>query len=87
MKRYLENETHMSEDLVEAFNKYDESYFQSQLLIIVLLEEGSGSIRHEVEKVGMDGGKAIIDITTIVPQVDVSKSGTRNMASMTTRIM
>ena len=58
----------MSEALVEACSKYDENYFQSQLLIIVLLEEGSGSICHEVEKVGMDGSKAIIDITTIVPE-------------------
>lgn len=75
MNRYLKNETHMSEALVEACSKYDESYFQSQLLIIVLLEEGSGSIRHEVEKVGTDGSKAIIDITTIVPEV-----GTCDMA-------
>ena len=75
MNRYLKNETHMSEALAEACSKYDESYFQSQLLIIVLLEEGSGSIRHEVEKVGMDGDKSIIDITRIVPEV-----GTCDMA-------
>ena len=75
MNRYLQNETYMSENLVEACNKYDENYFKSQLLIIVLLEEGSGSIRHEVEQVGIDAGKTIVDIKTIVPEV-----GTCDMA-------
>ena len=75
MNRYLQNETYMSENLMEACEKYDENYFGSQLLIIVLLEEGSGSIRHEVEQVGIDGDKTIVEIKTIVPEV-----GTCDMA-------
>ena len=75
MSRYLKKETHMSDALVNACQKYDADYFKEQILIIVLLEEGSGSIRHEVEKVGSDNGHAVIQIKSIAPEV-----GTCDMA-------
>ena len=75
MSRYLKNETHMSEELVSACQKYDADYFKEQILIIVLLEEGSGSVRHEVEKVGSDNTHAVIQIKSIAPEV-----GTCDMA-------
>ena len=75
MSRYLKNETHMSEELVSACEKYNADYFKEQILIIVLLEEGSGSVRHEVEKVGADNGHAVIQIKSIAPEV-----GTCDMA-------
>ena len=75
MSRYLKNETHMSEELVSACQKYDADYFKEQILIIVLLEEGSGSVRHEVEKVGADNTHAVIQIKSIAPEV-----GTCDMA-------
>lgn len=75
MSRYLKNETHMSEELVSACEKYNADYFKEQILIIVLLEEGSGSVRHEVEKVGSDNTHAVIQIKTIAPEV-----GTCDMA-------
>ena len=75
MSRYLKNETHMSEELVSACEKYNADYFKEQILIIVLLEEGSGSVRHEVEKVGSDNTHAVIQIKSIAPEV-----GTCDMA-------
>ena len=75
MTRYLKNETHMSEELVSACEKYNADYFKEQILIIVLLEEGSGSVRHEVEKVGSDNTHAVIQIKSIAPEV-----GTCDMA-------
>ena len=75
MSRYLKNETHMSDALVNACQKYDADYFKEQILIIVLLEEGSGSVRHEVEKVGANNGHAVIQIKSIAPEV-----GTCDMA-------
>ena len=75
MSRYLKKETHMSDALVNACQKYDADYFKEQILIIVLLEEGSGSVRHEVEKVGANNGHAVIQIKSIAPEV-----GTCDMA-------
>lgn len=61
---------------LDACDKYDEAYFEDQILVIVLLEEGSGSIRHNVDnvKLGSDG-KLYISIRRDVPEV-----GTDDMA-------
>ena len=61
---------------LDACDKYDEAYFKNQILVMVLLEEGSGSIRHNVEsvKVAQDD-KLYINICAIVPEV-----GTCDMA-------
>ncbi len=61
---------------LDACDKYDEAYFEEQILVMVLLEEGSGSIRHNVDnvKLGTDG-KLYVSIRTISPEV-----GTADMA-------
>ena len=61
---------------LDACDRYDEAYFEKQILVMVLLEEGSGSIRHNVDnvKLGSDG-KLYISIRTISPEV-----GTADMA-------
>ncbi|MBQ7921443.1 MAG: hypothetical protein IJ325_02560, partial [Clostridia bacterium] len=69
LEDYLTNETHMSENLLSACEKYDAEYFNDQILVAVLLHEGSGSIRHEVERVGIDSGDLWVKIKTIVPEV------------------
>ena len=52
----------------EAIQKYDSAWFDAHELIIVVLEEGSGSIYHEVTRVfGL--GDASVDITQFVPEV------------------
>ena len=53
----------------EACEKYDDEFFNKKLLILVLLEEGSGSIRHEVKAVKAYNGNVEIDIETNVPEI------------------
>lgn len=59
---------------IDAMAKYDEDWFASHQLVIVLLEEGSGSIRHEVANVA-SGEKPEITIRRIIPEL-----GTCDMA-------
>lgn len=60
-------------DFVSATKKYTEEYFKDNILVIIVLEEGSGSTRHSVEKVeaGNDG-KLYVDIKTNSPEVGTS---------------
>ncbi len=53
---------------LDAIDKYDEEYFSEQILIMVLVEEPSGSIRHKVNyvKKGSDG-RLYIDVHRIIP--------------------
>ena len=61
---------------LDACDKYDDAYFEDHILIMVLLEEGSGSIRHEVQSVNVSAdGQCCIYIDRIVPEV-----GTCDMA-------
>ncbi len=61
---------------LDACDKYNAEYFEDQILVMVLLEEGSGSIRHNVDnvKLGSDG-KLYISIRRDVPE-----AGTDDMA-------
>ena len=61
---------------LDACDKYNAEYFENQILVMVLLEEGSGSVRHNVDNVkhGSDG-KLYISIRRDVPEV-----GTDDMA-------
>ena len=36
---------------LDACDKYDDSYFDSQNLVLIVLQEGSGSVRHEITDV------------------------------------
>ena len=57
---------------LEATKIYSDNFFAKNYLVIVLLEEGSGSIRHKVEKIDNNGD---ITISRLIPQV-----GTCDMA-------
>ena len=61
---------------LDVCDKYDAAYFEKGFLVFVLLEEGSGSIRHEVtgSTISSDGNLGIY-IKRIVPEV-----GTCDMA-------
>ena len=61
---------------LDAVDKYTAEYFEKQILVMVLLEEGSGSNRHNVDNVkhGSDG-KLYVSIRRDVPEV-----GTCDMA-------
>ena len=66
---------------LDACDKYDDSYFERQNLVLIVLEEGSGSIRHEITDVrphSNENGALVgwdIAIDRIVPEV-----GTDDMA-------
>ena len=58
---------------LDACDQYDETFFEKNYLIFVLLEEGSGSIRHEVRSVQQTADKKIsISIDRKVPEVGTS---------------
>jgi len=69
LERVENPQYHSSIGFLDACDKYDAEYFEDQILLMVLLEEGSGSIRHEVEKVTVEAGKTVVEIKTIVPEV------------------
>lgn len=53
---------------LDACDQYDDAFFEEKYLIFVLLEEGSGSVRHEVRGVGRTAdGKISISIDSILP--------------------
>jgi len=61
---------------LDACDQYDEVFFEKNYLIFVLLEEGSGSIRHEVRSVEQTEDRKIsISIDRNVPEL-----GTADMA-------
>lgn len=66
---------------LDACDKYDDAYFERQNLVLIVLEEGSGSIRHEITDVrphSNENGALVgwdITIKRIVPEV-----GTDDMA-------
>lgn len=61
---------------LDACDKYTENYFKDKMLVMVLVEHGSGSIRDEVTKVELaEDGKLNVSIRSIVPEV-----GTCDMA-------
>ena len=59
----------------DAVAAYDAAWFRSHRLILVVLEEGSGSVRHRVDGVRTVGNETTVDITRLVPEV-----GTDDMA-------
>lgn len=62
---------------LDACDQYDEAFFEKNYLIFVLLEEGSGSVRHEVRSVGQTSDKKIsVSIDSILPD----GAGTCDMA-------
>lgn len=60
---------------LDACDKYDDAYFAERDVLFILLEEGSGSIRHKVTDVRYDGTEWVVSIRRITPE-----EGTADMA-------
>ena len=75
----LERKEKVSSDttigFLDACDKYDDAYFERQNLVLIVLEEGSGSVRHEITDVRNrwdENGAPLgwnITINRIVPEV------------------
>ncbi|MBQ7298255.1 MAG: hypothetical protein IJW77_00255, partial [Clostridia bacterium] len=65
----------------EQFPEYDTAFFENNVLAVVYLEEGSGSIAHEVTKVRRVGETIEIHIRREIPEV-----GTCDMAYWTVAV-
>ena len=55
--------------------KYTETYFKDNVLIMILAEENSGSNRHKVTGITSEDGVLFIQVERLIPQV-----GTTDMA-------
>lgn len=62
-------------DYLSYGDKYDEEFFKTKALIVVELQETSGSVRNEVTKVVKNGEKITIGIKKTIPEI-----GTADMA-------
>lgn len=60
---------------LDACDRYDDAYFADHDLLLILLEEGSGSIRHQVTDIRCNGAEWVVSIRRITPEV-----GTDDMA-------
>ena len=77
---YLERREDPASDstigFLDACDKYDAAFFEEHALVFVILEEGSGSTRHNIEFVKVDqNGVMYISVLSIDPEV-----GTCDMA-------
>lgn len=59
----------------DAAAAYDDAWFADHTLVLVLTEEGSGSVRHRVDGVSFGAGTVTVFLTRLVPEV-----GTDDMA-------
>ena len=62
-------------DYLSYGDKYDEEFFKTKALIVIELQETSGSVRNEVTKVVKNGEKITIGIKKTIPEI-----GTADMA-------
>ena len=59
----------------EGLAALDEAFFAEQSLLILYLEEGSGSYRHRVDQVIVEDGTVTVTLATLMPEI-----GTCDMA-------
>lgn len=76
LDNYCKDDTRgINEDFLDAVKKYDDAFFNENILFVAHIEEGSGSNTHEVKEVLKSGSCTNVYINTIAPEV-----GTCDMA-------
>jgi hypothetical protein len=75
LERHARVASDMTAGFLNACDRYDASYFKDHDLILLLLEEGSGSIRHQVTAVSRQDQRLLITVNRPAP-----KMGTADMA-------
>jgi len=63
-------------EYINAISKYSENYFTNNFLVIILLEEPSGSNRHIVKRI--DSNSDIV-INRLIPEIGTSDMATWNI--------
>ena len=58
-----------NDELVDQLNTYSQEYFTENILIAILFETGSGSIRYEADSVSLDGKTVKVVLNCRVPSV------------------
>lgn len=53
---------------VDAMEKYDDAFFEERMLVLILLEETSGSNRHKVTSVTTENGVTTITVNRYSPE-------------------
>ena len=69
------SEASMADDVFSELSVYNDGFFEHKLLLFIILQEGSGSVRHRVESVVSTNGALSVNIARIVPEI-----GTADMA-------
>lgn len=54
---------------LDAVDKYDDAFFKDKKLVMIILEEGSGSVRHKVTRVGNEAGRLYVSIERTAPEI------------------
>jgi len=62
-------ETSMADDMFLNASKFGEAFFNDYSLLFVVLEEGSGSVRHKVESISAENGSLSVNITKTRPEI------------------
>ena len=68
-------ESNMADDVFLNSGKYKESLFIDHFLLFIIIQEGSGSVRHRIGSVSLETDPVSVEITRIVPFI-----GTADMA-------
>ena len=69
-------ETSMAETVFSGSSVYNDCFFDKSILVFVVLEEGSGSVRHNVESILPENNLLSVTITRVLPEI-----GTADMAA------
>ncbi len=52
-----------------AIKRYDDAFFQDSVVVLISLEEGSGSISHKVKSCELTNDSIVIDLDTYTPTI------------------
>ncbi|MCL1803207.1 MAG: hypothetical protein FWG30_06130 [Eubacteriaceae bacterium] len=75
LEKYTDMYNSMDDGWLSAIEKYNSEWFESNILLMVLKAEGSGSISHEVKGIVSYGGVNLLSVDRILPT-----GGTSDMA-------
>ena len=74
--RNLSSSSFWETEYLNTISKYTNNYFSNNFLIIVMLEENSGSNRHRVERIDTNGD---IVISQLIPEIGTADMATWNI--------